>query len=72
MQLGQDLIADEFTLDFLGHGGQFIEQLFEGQLRIAGNRLHLCKVLKGSVEVDGIEDTEDLFADIIAAAGGPA
>ena len=51
--------------------GQLVDQLLEADRRIDHDRLHLGEVLQVRIEVHGVEDAEDLLADLGAQAGRP-
>ena len=74
LQFGQELIAGLLTL--LVRLGllpdNFLLQLLEGDIGIHHHRFHVGQRFQVVVEVHGIEDTEDLFADILALASRPA
>jgi hypothetical protein len=51
---------------------RLLDERGEGRFGIDDHRLHGAHVFEGAVEVDGVEDAEDLLADLVAAAGRAA
>ena len=51
---------------------QFVDQLFQRDLRVLHQRLHGVDGLQRGVDVDRVVDLEDGLADLVAAPGGAA
>ncbi|MNL20847.1 hypothetical protein D3C87_1421150 [compost metagenome] len=55
-----------------GIAGEFTDQLLQGDIGVLHQRLHCGDGFEACVEVDGVVDAENRFADIVTTAGGAA
>src|SRR4051812_18173734 len=72
LQLGHELVHRKAAVLVVFGFDNLFGELLEGNVRIYDDWLHVSHLLQGAVQVDGVEDAEALFANVVGAAGSPA
>src|SRR5262249_53537713 len=72
LEFGDELVAYQGARFVARYLHEFVRELGEGDGRVDYDGLHGGQALQGFVDLDRVEDTKSLLADLVAPTGGAA